>query len=172
THAPPPPPPDVVARRVETFEEYARASEVQWQAFEVPEAQVAEGRELLPQSWRDAPRLVHAAWLDGEIVGAGSCAETVHGLLLYGGATLPRARGRGTSRGRSGEVAGSSGVPAGGSSGPKTSSSDFPASSASNSVRSIVSRLSSSLEIDSSCSRCSARMSLATWWAASTMRRI
>jgi hypothetical protein len=37
-------------------------------------------------------------WLDGEIVCTGTAAPTPHGLLLFGGATLPRARGRGAYR--------------------------------------------------------------------------
>jgi hypothetical protein len=40
----------------------------------------------------------YAAWLDREIVSAGTCAPTPHGLLLYGGATVSRARGRGAYR--------------------------------------------------------------------------
>ena len=83
---------------METFEEYSAASEVQWQAFEMPEDEVAEARALLPQRWREAPSIMHAAWLDGEIVSAGTCAPTPHGLLLYGGATVSRARGRGAYR--------------------------------------------------------------------------
>jgi GNAT superfamily N-acetyltransferase len=98
TEAPPPPAPGLVARRVETFDEYAAANEVQWHAFEMPPEEVAEARALLPQRWRDAPSIMHAAWLDGEIVGAGTSALTTHGLLLYGGATLARARGRGAYR--------------------------------------------------------------------------
>jgi len=95
---PPPPAPGIVARRVETFEEYVAANEVGWQAFQTPEEEVAEGRALLPQRWREAPTIMHAAWLDGEIVSAGTCAPTPHGLLLYGGATVSRARGRGVYR--------------------------------------------------------------------------
>jgi GNAT superfamily N-acetyltransferase len=41
---------------------------------------------------------MHAAWLDGEMVCAGTSAPTPQGLLLYGGATLERARGRGAYR--------------------------------------------------------------------------
>jgi hypothetical protein len=95
---PPPPVAGIVARRVETFEEYVAANEVGWQAFEMPEEEVAEGRALLPQRWREAPIITHAAWLDDEIVSAGTCAPTPHGLLLYGGATVSRARGRGAYR--------------------------------------------------------------------------
>ena len=98
TETPPPPAPGIVARRVETFEEYAAASEVQWQAFEMPADGVAGGRALLPQGGREAPIIMHAAWLDGEIVSAGTCAPTPHGLLLYGGATVSRARSRGAYR--------------------------------------------------------------------------
>jgi hypothetical protein len=96
--APPPPAPGIIARRAETFEEYAAANDVQWQAFEMPEDEVAEGRALLAQRWREAPSIMHAVWLDGEIVSAGTCAPTQHGLLLYGGATVSRARGRGAYR--------------------------------------------------------------------------
>jgi hypothetical protein len=98
TEAPPPPARGVVARRVETFEEFAAANKVQWQAFEMPEDEVAEAHALLPQRWREAPSIMHAAWLEGELVCAGTCAPTPHGLLLYGGATVSRARGRGTYR--------------------------------------------------------------------------
>jgi hypothetical protein len=98
TEKPPQPAAGIVARRVETFEEYAAANEVQWQAFEMPEDEVAEARTLLPQRWHDGPIIVHAVWLDLEIVSAGTSAPTPHGLLLYGGATVSRARGRGAYR--------------------------------------------------------------------------
>jgi hypothetical protein len=83
------------ARRVETFEEYAAANAVQWEAFEMPEDDISEARELLPQRYRETVNVMHAVWLDGEIVCAGTSAPTEHGLLLYGGATVQRARGRG-----------------------------------------------------------------------------
>lgn len=96
--APPPAPAGIVARRVESFEEYVAANEVQWRAFDSPEDEVAEARALLPERWREAATIMHAAWLDGRLVCAGTCAPTPHGLLLYGGATLPAARGRGAYR--------------------------------------------------------------------------
>jgi hypothetical protein len=98
TREPPPPPPGIVARQVETFDEYAAASAVQWEAFGMPDDEIAEAREKLPERWRETVNVMHAAWLDGEIVAAGTAAPTEHGLLLYGGATLPRARGRGAYR--------------------------------------------------------------------------
>ncbi len=98
TDEPPPVPEGLVARRVETFEEYAAANAVQWEAFEMAEEDVAENREQLPHRYRETVNVMHAVWLDGEIVSAGTSAPTEHGLLLYGGATLPRARGRGAYR--------------------------------------------------------------------------
>jgi hypothetical protein len=98
TREPPPVREGLVARRVETFEEYAAANAVQWEAFEMPENEIAENRELLPQRFRETVTIMHAVWLEGEIVCAGTSAPSEHGLLLYGGATLPRARGRGAYR--------------------------------------------------------------------------
>lgn len=98
TDAPPPVAPGLVARRVETFEEFVAANKVQWEAFETPAEEIEELRTSLPERWRETPNLMHAVWLEGEVVGAGTCAPTPHGLLLYGGATLPRARGRGAYR--------------------------------------------------------------------------
>ncbi len=98
TKEPPPPPAGLVARRVETFEEYAAANAVQWEAFGGTEEDIAERRATLPTLWAETVNVMHAVWLDGEIVCAGTAAPTEHGLLLYGGATLPRARGRGAYR--------------------------------------------------------------------------
>ena len=95
---PPPGPPEIVARRVETFDEFAAAHAVQAEAFGMPPYEIAESRATLPERWRDTPNVTHAAWLDGVMVSAGTCAPTPHGLLLYGGATLERARGRGAYR--------------------------------------------------------------------------
>jgi hypothetical protein len=98
TKEPPAPPPEIVARRVETFDEYAAANAVQWEAFEASEDDIAEARERLTERWSETVNVMHAAWLDGELVAAGTAAQTERGLLLYGGATLPRARGRGAYR--------------------------------------------------------------------------
>jgi hypothetical protein len=79
-------------------EPYAVANAVQWEAFEMPPEDIAENRELLPKLYRETPNVTHAVWLDGEIVCAGTSAPTEYGFLLYGGATVPRARGRGAYR--------------------------------------------------------------------------
>jgi hypothetical protein len=95
TSEPPPISCGLSARRVENFEEYEAANAVQWEAFEMPEEDIAEARELLPRRYEVTPNVMHAVWLDGEIVCAGTSAPTEHGLLLYGGATAKRARSRG-----------------------------------------------------------------------------
>lgn len=94
THEPPPGPPNAVARRVETFEDFVAACEVQWEAFEASPEEIEEARTVLEFRWRDSPIVRHAVWLDGEIVCTGTAAPTPQGLLLFGGATLPRAHGR------------------------------------------------------------------------------
>ena len=98
THEPPPGPAGAVARRIETFEDFVAACEVQWEAFESSPEEIEEARAVLASRWRESPIFRHAVWLDGEIVCTGMAAPTAHGLLLYGGATLPRARGRGAYR--------------------------------------------------------------------------
>jgi hypothetical protein len=98
TVEPPPVEPGLVARRIETFEEYAAANAVQWEAFDAPAEDIEESRKALEQRWRESPNMMHGVWLDGEIVAAGTAAPTDFGILLFGGATLPRARGRGAYR--------------------------------------------------------------------------
>ena len=93
-----PPDTNLTARRIETYEEYAAANAVQWEAFETPAKELDEARALLPQRFAERVNLMHAVWLDGRIVCAGTSAPTEHGLLLYGGATVPDARGRGAYR--------------------------------------------------------------------------
>ena len=95
---PPPGPPGTVARRVETFEEFVAACEVQWEAFAASDAEIAESRAVLDTRWADSVNVRHAVWLDGELVCTGTAAPTEHGLLLYGGATREHARGRGAYR--------------------------------------------------------------------------
>jgi hypothetical protein len=98
TSEPPPMRPGFTARRVETIEELEAACEVQWEAFGSTAAEIAEARSLLPTLFREIATLRQAVWLDGEIVCTGTATPTEHGLLLYGGATAERARGRGAYR--------------------------------------------------------------------------
>jgi hypothetical protein len=98
TREPPAGAPIFTARQVETLEELEAAAGVQWEAFAATPAEIDEARRLLPERFRDSVNLRHAVWLDAEIVCTGTATPTEHGLLLYGGATLARARGRGAYR--------------------------------------------------------------------------
>jgi len=98
TREPPAVGPGFSARRVETLEELEAAARVQWDAFGATPQEIEEARSLLPERFRDSVNLRHAVWLEGEIVSTGVATPTEHGLLLYGGATLERARGRGAYR--------------------------------------------------------------------------
>jgi hypothetical protein len=98
TREPPAIGPAFSARRVETLEELEAAARVQWEAFGATPQEIEEAHRLLPERFRDSVNLRHAVWLDGEIVSTGVATPTEHGLLLYGGATLARARGRGAYR--------------------------------------------------------------------------
>ena len=93
---PPAPPANVIARRIETEEEYVAAGNVQAIAFGAPAEEAAERAAIARERWRRrAPTFMHGVWLDGELVGAGNCTWTPHGLALFGGATLEEARGQG-----------------------------------------------------------------------------
>jgi hypothetical protein len=98
TREPPPAAAGLVARQIETYDEYLAANEVQWEAFGSTAAEIAEAKTLLPELFHDSVNLRHAVWLDGELVCTGTSKPTEHGLLLYGGATRASARGRGAYR--------------------------------------------------------------------------
>jgi hypothetical protein len=98
TREPPPMRPGLSARRVRTLEELEAACEVQWEAFGASEEEIAEARSLLPKLFGESTTVRHSVWLNDEIVCTGTASPTEHGLLLYGGATAERARGRGAYR--------------------------------------------------------------------------
>jgi hypothetical protein len=98
TREPPPSAPIFAARRIETLEELEASARVQWEAFDATPEEIEEARRLLPERFDGSPNVRHSVWLDGEIVCTGTASPTEHGLLLYGGATLARARGRGAYR--------------------------------------------------------------------------
>lgn len=98
TSEPPAIGPDFTARRVETLDELEASAEVQWEAFGATPEEIEEARRLLPERFRTSPHLRHSVWLDGNVVSTGTSTPTEQGLLLYGGATRPEARGRGAYR--------------------------------------------------------------------------
>jgi hypothetical protein len=98
TTEPPPPREGLVAREIETYDEYLAANAVQWEAFGSSPEEIAEAKTILPKLFRESVNLRHAVWLGRELVCTGTSAPTEHGLLLYGGATKESARGRGAYR--------------------------------------------------------------------------
>jgi hypothetical protein len=100
---PPPGPADVVARRVETLDEYATAGELAYEAFEADEAERDEWRAIREEQFAaeqrgDSSAVTYLAWVDGRPVASARAVFMDHGALLIGGGTLPTARGRGAYR--------------------------------------------------------------------------
>jgi len=92
----------VETRTVETLEDYAAARELMWDVFETPEERREDERLRIDEAFR-AERELGAvvgflALLDGEPIAAGRAAYSERGGLLFGGCTVPRARGRGAYR--------------------------------------------------------------------------
>ena len=90
----------ITARRVETAEELRISVRIAGAAFGMApdelEQMLAQVEEALPQQGRRGA--TYLAWLDGEPVAQAYAAHTPHGSILFGGATLPEARGRGAYR--------------------------------------------------------------------------
>ena len=98
-HTPPPEPPAIFeVRPTRTLEELLDAKAVQAEAFGASPEEAAERRAAAERTVSGSPVVMHGVWWQGELVGAGSCALTPVGLALFGGAVLPRARGRGAYR--------------------------------------------------------------------------
>ena len=83
--------PGVEVRRAETDEEHLAAARIAAVAFGSPMP-----TEVSPD--RDPLNVVYLAYADGEPVARGSASFSEHGVTLFGGSTLPEARGRGAYR--------------------------------------------------------------------------
>lgn len=92
TEAPPPGPADVVVKVVETDDEYCESERIAAIGFG---EEVASERKPYVAS---ALNPIYVALIDGRIVARASSALGEHGVTLFGGATLPEARGRGAYR--------------------------------------------------------------------------
>jgi hypothetical protein len=90
---------DVVVRRIETFEEFCAAREVQWDAFDTPEDRRARNRARLREDHEESQRLQipvgFLATLDGLPAATALAVPSERGVFLIGGATAVWARGRG-----------------------------------------------------------------------------
>ena len=85
-------PVDVEVRRAQTPEEYLVGDQIAAIAFGGPVPTEAQPREADPNN------VVYLAYADGKAVGRASGSFGEHGVTLFGGATLPEARGRGAYR--------------------------------------------------------------------------
>ena len=101
---PPEPGPDeVVARPVESFEEYAEALRLDEDVFGLPEEDRRAWEERRRDVWElhesgRSPMRVYAGYLDGELVGVGRALRADAAVNLSGGSVRPEARGRGVYR--------------------------------------------------------------------------
>jgi GNAT superfamily N-acetyltransferase len=99
---PPPAPADVSVTRVETIDDYRRSIDIMCEAFGIdPENRAvmhAKAEDWLEDDLRSGRGDVYLAWLDGEAVARGKATYTERGVFLFGGCTLPAARGRGAYR--------------------------------------------------------------------------
>ncbi|MFL5963530.1 MAG: GNAT family N-acetyltransferase [Gaiellaceae bacterium] len=95
-------PPGIEVRRVESFEDYLAAREVQWDGFEVPadrrELQRAHMRTEFNESMEHGVPLSFLALLDGRPAATGMATPCERGVFLIAGATAKWARGRGLYR--------------------------------------------------------------------------
>jgi GNAT superfamily N-acetyltransferase len=95
----PPVAPNVEVRQIETLEQHLATLEVDWEVWNLPEAERASRREYEHERF-DPNGTVHhfAAYADGRPVGFGRAIDMDAGVALMGGAVLPEERGRGVYR--------------------------------------------------------------------------
>jgi hypothetical protein len=94
TEPPAQPPPDVEVRRAESADEQREASHIAAIAFGGNPDEVGTGDPEPP-----VPGLeTYLAYVDGRPAARATAAFSEHGVTLFGGATLPEARGRGAYR--------------------------------------------------------------------------
>jgi hypothetical protein len=102
TQPPPEAPDDVEVHRVESFEDFAAAAEVRWEAFETPperrERERVHLREYFDDELRTGVPVTFVAVLDGRPAATAMAIPSARGVFLIGGCTAPWARGRGLYR--------------------------------------------------------------------------
>jgi GNAT superfamily N-acetyltransferase len=92
----------IEVHRVETYEDFLAARDVQWDAFEVPEDRRERQRHHLRDEFDESMTLGmpvgFLATLDGKPAATGTAVPSDRGVFLIAGSTVPRARGRGLYR--------------------------------------------------------------------------
>jgi hypothetical protein len=102
TTQPPESAPGIEVRRVESFDDFTAAREVQWDAFEIPDERRELQREHMRTEFEET--LAHGtpvtflAMLDGRPAATGMAIPSDRGVFLIAGSTAKWARGRGLYR--------------------------------------------------------------------------
>jgi hypothetical protein len=100
--APPPSPPGIEVRRIQTFDDFMAAREVQWAAFDVSEERRAQQRPHIRQDFDEAIAfgipVNFLATLSGKPAATGMALPSARGVFLVAGSTAPWARGHGLYR--------------------------------------------------------------------------
>jgi len=95
-------PTDIEVGQVGSLDEFVAAAQVMWEAFDTAperrESQAAAHEESFRAEQEHGSTATFLASLDGRVVAAGRAGYCERGGLLFGGATLPEARGRGAYR--------------------------------------------------------------------------
>ncbi|MEP6893934.1 MAG: hypothetical protein ABI927_09160 [Gaiellaceae bacterium] len=92
--------PGVTARHVETLADFEHAVRIACKAFGSSDAVTEESLANAPAAFKAENHgwRTYLAFLDGQPVARATAGFTDHGVLLFGGATLERARGHGAYR--------------------------------------------------------------------------
>ena len=91
-------PPGTWARRVASVDELVLARRIQHEAFGGNADEVGHEQAEIDFTREGSDGSTFLAFVDGEPAAAGYASYTPLGLILFGGATLPAARGRGAYR--------------------------------------------------------------------------
>jgi hypothetical protein len=95
-------PPEIDVIRVEAFDDFAAAREVQWDAFNTPAERRESGRARLREDFDESIAygvpVGFLARLDGRPAATAMAVPSGRGVFLIAGATAPWARGRGLYR--------------------------------------------------------------------------
>ena len=100
--APPPVSAGIEVRRIQTFDDFLAAREIQWEAFDVSEERRALQRDHLRDDFADVIEhglpVDYLALLDGRPAATATAIPSPRGIFLVAGSTRPWARGRGLYR--------------------------------------------------------------------------
>jgi hypothetical protein len=99
---PPATPTEIQVRQIETYEDFVAARDIQWEAFDVPEARRTQQRESLRDDFDESMTagipVGFIATLDDRPAATALAIPSKRGVFLIAGSTAPWARGRGLYR--------------------------------------------------------------------------